>query len=159
MKAFWYNLNGRERLWVIIGSLLIGFTVAWFYGIKPLLNHKLNLQADLRTYQTDQAQLAQLTPVLLQPQVLGGSTNSSEKMTYLIAPLLQRYELDKPTILLSQTENANGTVSLRLQQAAFDQVMGFIGALELHHQVYAVQLSSIATPTTGLVSITMTLSR
>ncbi|WP_020561057.1 type II secretion system protein GspM [Thiofilum flexile] len=160
MKAWWYTLAPRERLWVIIGSLLILATVIWFYAVTPLLNYKKELDqshADALAYQAQLAQLAPLIASQSQPSTLPSASNG--KLAYVVEPLLKRYALDRPDILLSQSETATGAVNLRLQKAPFNQIASLLGALELHHQAYAVQFNITPTRDNGLVNANITLQR
>ncbi|MBK8452216.1 MAG: type II secretion system protein GspM [Thiofilum sp.] len=160
MKTWWYTLAPRERLWVIVGSLLILATVLWFYAITPLLSYKHALHESHTEALANQLQLKQLAPIVAaqtRPALEEPVTN--EKLAYLVEPLLQRYELDRPEILVSQSEVANGAVNLRLQKAPFNQIAALLGALELHHQAYAVQFNITPTPEAGLVNANITLQR
>lgn len=160
MKTWWYTLAPRERLWVMVGSLLILATVLWFYAITPLLSYKNSLHQSHTEALANQLQLKQIAPMVAAqaPPTLEEPV-SNEKLAYLVEPLLQRYELDRPEILVNQSEVANGAVNLRLQKAPFNQIAAFLGALELHHQAYAVQFNITPTPEAGLVNANITLQR
>ena len=160
MKTWWYTLASRERLWVMVGSILILATVLWFYAIMPLLTYKSELDQSHTEALATQLQLQQLAPIVTaQTQPPLEQTSSNEKLAYLVEPLLQRYALDRPDILVSQSEVANGAVNLRLQKAPFNQIAALLGALELHHQAYAVQFTITSTPDAGLVNANITLQR
>lgn len=161
MKTWWYTLAPRERLWVILGSILITAAVLWFYGITPLLKYKTELKQTHEEALANQTQMTQLVPVIsaqtasLEPEV----PVSNEKLAYVVEPLLKRYELDKPEILVNQSETATGAVNLRLQKAPFNQIASLLGALELHHKAYAVQFNITPTAESGLVNANITIQR
>lgn len=160
MKTWWYTLAPRERLWVIVGSLLISATVLWFYGITPLLKYKSELDQNYTEALANQMQLQQLAPIVAaQSQPTIETPDANEKLAYIVEPLLQRYELDRPEVLINQSEVANGAVNLRLQKAAFNQIASLLGALELHHKAYAVQFTINPTPDAGLVNANITIQR
>jgi type II secretory pathway component PulM len=161
MKNWWYTLASREKLWVILGSILIMVTVLWFYAIAPLLKYKAELSQTHEEALANQAKMTQLAPTMTTQSTPTAPQDptANEKLAYVVEPLLQRYQLDKPEILVSQSETATGAVNVRLQKAPFNQIAALLGALELHHNAYAVQFNLTPTAESGLVNANITIQR
>lgn len=161
MKTWWYSLAERERRLIMMGSIVIGICLIWFYAIKPIFKYKTQLKADVTSLQSDQTYFQQLKPQVtaLRSQNKPQKANKNVRLQRVIEPLLRRHQLHGANTLENLSSNSNGSVSLSLKSAPFDQVATFLGAMELHHQAYATRLNIQPLKTTGRVRAQITLQR
>ena len=75
------------------------------------------------------------------------------------ANYLQKYQLDRPEILSRSEAKGKDGVSLRLDNAPFDQVVAFLAELEAQYAIYATNIGLIPGAAPGLAGMQLTLER
>ena len=162
MKAWFAALSERERYLLIIAVSVIFGTLLWFYAWKPLVKFKTRLELDLVSTTEDASYLQQAKAQLLANQAAAATKQPIDTMTSVqiaIAPILQKYQLDKPEILSRSEAKGKDGVSLRLDNAPFDQVVAFLAELEAQYAIYATNIGLIPGAAPGLAGMQLTLER
>ena len=157
MNVWWQNLNGRERLWVMLAGGLIAAMLLWLTLGKALLGHYQLLQHDLTTARDVQQKMQQQRDTIMQAHGKPAVSASAENLYTAVTALLVQYQLDG-TGSNSQEKDEN-TVSLTLTGKPFDAVVRFLAQLEREYGAYAVSMTLKPTDKGGLVDAEIQLKR
>lgn len=162
MKAWFTALSERERYLLLIGVTVILATVLWFYAWKPLVKYKNQVAADLVTAAEDATLLKSAKAQLVAEQAAASVRQPIDTTTSVqiaITPVLQKYQLDKPEILVRSEAKGKDGVNIRLDNAPFDQVIAFLAELEAQYAIYATTIGLIPGAAPGLAGLQLTLER
>lgn len=162
MKAWFLGISERERYLLMIAMAVILGSVLWFYAWKPLVKYKASLESDLVAIAEDANYLQQAKAQLLANQVEAANKQPIDTTTSVqiaVAPVLQKYQLDKPEILSRSEAKGKDGVNLRLDNAPFDQVIAFLAELEAQYAIYATSIGLIPGAAPGLAGLQLTLER
>lgn len=162
MKAWFLALSERERNLVLIGIFLLLAVVLFFYGWQPLQRYKAELKRDINTVQEDRKFIRsaeQQVAALQQAKQSTRKVDTTTSVQILANPLLQRYRLNRPEVLIRAEAKNRNAVSFTLKDANFDALMRFIGDMERQYDVKASTMSLTPTKTTGLTGVDLTLER
>ncbi|HPQ95233.1 MAG: type II secretion system protein M [Thiothrix sp.] len=161
MKAWFLALSERERHLVLIVVVLLTALLLFFYGWKPLQRYKLRLENDLAATLEDRSYLDQARQQAARLEAMEEArprdTNTSVQL--LSAPLLRRFKLDAPGVLVRSEAKSRDVLSLKLEGAQFDQLVRFLGAMENEHGIYVETMALIPSDTPGLTGVQLTLKR
>jgi len=162
MKAWFLAISERERYLLIIGITVILAVVLWFYAWQPLVKYKTRLDGDLVASAENASYLQQAKTELTAKQAAEAAKQPIDTLTsvqIVIAPVLQKYQLDQPGILSRSEAKGKDGVNLKLDNAPFDQVVAFLGELETHYAIYATSIGLIPGAAPGLAGMQLTLER
>lgn len=162
MKAWFLALSERERNLLVAGAILLFSMLAYFYGWVPLQRYQADLQRDISLTLEDrefvkqaQLQVSELEQAKQSQRVFDTTTS----VQLLANPLLRRYRLDKPDILVRSEAKSKDGVSLKLENAQFDALVQFISDMESTHNVKVSSMALIPTATTGLTGAQLIMER
>ncbi|TXH69016.1 MAG: hypothetical protein E6Q83_11920 [Thiothrix sp.] len=162
MKAWFSALSERERYLLIMGVTLILASVLWFYAWKPLVKYKAQVASDLLTAAED-ATLLKTAKAQLEAEQLAATTrqpiDTTTSVQIVITPVLQKYQLARPEILVRSEAKGKEGVNIRLDNAPFDQVVAFLAELESQYAIYATSIALVPGAAPGLAGLQLTLER
>lgn len=163
MKAWFRALSERERNLVVLSGLLLFTLLAYFYGWKPLVRYQAELQRDIKLTIEDRQFLEQAqgqVQFLEQAKQNEKVVDNSTSVQLLANPLLKRFKLDNANnVGLRSEAKSKDVVSLRMENAPFDALINFIGAMEQQHNVKVSSMALIPTETAGVTGAQVTLER
>lgn len=162
MKAWFLALSERERYLLIIAITVILGSMLWFYAWTPLVKYKASLDRDLVAAVDNATYLQQAKIQLAVNQAEAANKQPIDTTTSVqiaVAPVLQKYQLDKPEILSRSEAKGKDGVNLRLDNAPFDQVIAFLAELEMQYAIYATSIGLIPGAAPGLAGMQLTLER
>ncbi|MGB0845541.1 MAG: type II secretion system protein GspM [Thiolinea sp.] len=162
MKAWFTALSERERNLVLIGGFLLLAIIVFFYGWKPLQRYKADLERDISATLEDREFIRDAERQVKELEVAKKSkrvVDTTTSVQILANPLLQRYQLNKPGVLVRSEAKSKDAVSLKLENAAFDPLIRFIGDMERQHNIKVSSMALIPTKTIGLTGVDLTLER
>lgn len=160
MKAWFLALSERERYLLVLGGGFLLAILLWFYGWKPLMRYQTRVQEDIQAAAEDLVYLQQAKQMLSSQQPDTNTViDTTSSVQLLIAPLLKKYQLDKPDVLIRSEAKGKDGVSVKLENAQFDQLVRFLSELESKHAVYVTSMALIPTDAPGLAGVQMTLER
>lgn len=159
LKTWYYGLQPRER-WIIAGgAVLVVLTAIYVLALAPFYSA---VSAREESVSKKQADVAWMRSVAGEMQVLSANqpmvaTPTDESLVVLIDRTAREAGLS--SALTGQTPNGETGIRVRLESAAFDMVMMWLGNLELSHQVAIESATFDRTQTPGVVNINLVLNR
>lgn len=162
MKAWFMALSERERSLVLLCAFLFVALAIYFLGWKPLKRYQADLERDVRLTVEDREfikQAEQQIQVLEAAKVNKKVVDTTTSVQLLANPLLKRYQLNNPKILVRSEAKNKNSVSLKLENAQFDLLIRFIGEMEERHDIKVSSMALIPTKITGLTGAQLTLER
>ncbi|MEZ5476360.1 MAG: type II secretion system protein GspM [Thiolinea sp.] len=162
MKTWFMALSERERHLVLLATFVLGSVLIWLLGWRPLQAYKSDLERDLKLTLEDREfiRAAQEQVQALEQAQQDQRVFDTETSVQLLAnPLLKRYQLDKDGVMVRSEAKSKDGVSLRLENASFDNLVSFIGEMEHAHNIKVTSMALIPTATTGLTGAQLTLER
>ena len=163
MKAWFLALSERERNLVLLSGFLLVALLAYFYGWKPLLTYHSELERDIKLTLEDRDFIKQAegqVQFLEQAKQNQKVVDTATSVQLLANPLLKRYKLDNANKVGVRSEaKSKDVVSIRMENAPFDALINFIGAMEQQHNIKVSNMALVPTKTAGVTSAQVTLER
>ena len=151
----WFNgLAERERRFVLAGAgacLVLLALAAWL----PFERRLAQLELRVQTRQADLAWVRSVAPQL--GALRRASTAGADSGGSLVALTDSVARASGIARSLSSQPGGDGTLSVRLEQVAFDALLSWAGELVQHHGVRVISASIDGGASTGLVSATFVL--
>jgi general secretion pathway protein M len=159
IKTWYYGLNARERAIILVGTVLIVLTAVYLFALAPFYS---SLSARAENVAQKQADLAWMRSVAGEVQVLSANqpmvaAPTNESLVVLVDRTAREAGLS--SALTGQTPNGETGIRVRLESAAFDMAMMWLGNLELSHSVAIESATFDRTSTPGLVNVNLVLNR
>ncbi len=163
MKAWFQALSERERNLVLLSGFLLVALLAYFYGWRPLKAYHAELERDISLTLEDREFIKQAqgqVQFLEQAKQSRKVVDTATSVQLLANPLLKRYKLDNANKVGVRSEaKSKDVVSIRMENAPFDALIGFIGAMEQQYNVKVSNMALVPTKTVGVTSAQVTLER
>jgi type II secretory pathway component PulM len=152
LKAWFNGLAQREQRFVLAGAgacLVLLALAAWL----PFERSVARLELGVQSKQADLVWLRSVAPQLGALRSAAPATGG-ESLVALADSVARSSGIARS---LSSQPGDDGTLSVRLEQVAFDSLLGWAGELVQHHSVRVVAASVDGSTNTGLVSATFVL--
>lgn len=161
MKDWLQSLDQRERIFVITAIVFVVFAVAWFAIWKPLDSGQKSAALRVEDWKTS---IAALRPMKSQLQAQGGNraapSGQTQSLVVIIDTSLRQRGLYNS---LQRSQPTPGTDGIRVEfeNAAFDDLMLWLGDLNRQHGllVQSCSFSAVSADGQGRVNSTLTLER
>lgn len=158
----WFDgLNPRERIIVLVGGVLVLLTAIYVLALGPFYKAVATRAARVERKESD---LAWMRSVASELQVLGanrpagaGGGPSNESLVVLVDRTAHQAGLG--TALTGQTPNGQTGIRVRMEGAAFDIVVTWLGNLQLNQAVSVESAQFDRTATPGQVNASIVLNR
>lgn len=156
----WFGgLSARERLIVLGGAVLVLLTAIYVLALEPFYS-AVAARAD--RVERKEADLAWMRSVAPEVQALGASVPvsagpSDESLVVLVDRTAREAGLG--TALTGQTPNGQTGIRVRMEGAAFDLVMTWLGSLQSSQAVSVESAQFDRTGTPGQVNASIVLNR
>lgn len=159
MKAWWNNLNQRERGLVMIAALLVMLALLWMLIGKPLYNHHRLLQQDLADAQAIQQQLQQQRSDIM--KLRGGGTSqpvtSNGSLHSAVIDALKQFQLDGEGS--SSEGKTRDSVTMKMENKPFDALARFLSHMDTRYAARVTRMTLKPADKTGAVDAEITLER
>ena len=157
MKDWFDSLQERERIFVTVAAVVVLLAVLYLFVWMPLDKSQKSMAASVDLWSQ---QLAELRPVIakLQSQGTDGRPISTEPLVVIVDRTVRDFELASA---LQRTQPSGNLVRVEFENAAFDDLILWLGALNQRNglRVQTANFSSTSSEKTGLVNSTLTLQR
>lgn len=157
-KARFTELQPRERIIIVVGSVLVLLTAIYTLGLAPL--YKAVNQRDQRITQKQQ-DLAWMQSVVGKLSAMGNAlptaANSNESMVVIIANSASGGGV--AASLTGQTPDGPNGVRVRFEAAQFDALVLWLGALQKDYGIHVKAAEITRSAQSGQVNASLTLSR
>ena len=159
LKDWYYGLKPRERMIISGGAVLVVLTAIYVLALAPFYSSVSTLAENVETKKADLAYMRSVAGELqalnaTQPMV---ATPTGESLVVLVDRTAREAGLS--SALTGQTPNGENGIRVRLESAAFDMAVMWLGNLELSHAVAIESATFDRTSTPGLVNISLVLNR
>ena len=159
LKDWFDGLIPRERIIVAGGAVLVLLTAIWMLALGPFYS---SVSARAERVERKEADLAWMRSVASEVQVLGATRPmtagpSNESLVVLVDRTAREAGLG--TALTGQTPNGQTGIRVRMEGAAFDIVMTWLGNLQLNQSVSVESAQFDRTNTPGQVNASIVLNR
>jgi general secretion pathway protein M len=159
LKDWYYRLNPRERMIILVGAILIGLTAIYILALAPFYKSVATLSESVEERKAD---LAWMRSVAAEVEALSKNqpmiaAPTDESLVVLVDRTAREAGLS--SALTGQTPNGESGIRVRLESAAFDMVMMWLANLELSHAVAIESATFDRASSPGLVNINLVLNR
>jgi general secretion pathway protein M len=159
LKDWFGALNPRERMIALGGAVLVLLTMLYVLVLGPFYGA---IASRAERVERKQADLAWMRSVAPEAQALGASTPvstapSNESLVVLIDRTAREAGLG--TALTGQTPTGETGIRVRMEGAAFDLVMIWLGNLQLNQAISVESAQFDRTGTPGQVNASIVLNR
>jgi type II secretory pathway component PulM len=152
LAAWFHSLAPREQRIVAIGgavALLLLMFGAWL----PVERRVARLEQQVQTRRADLAWLQTVAPQLAAFRARPSGTGN-ESLVVIADRVAHETGIARS---LNTQAGSDGTLSVRLEQVAFDSMLNWAGELVQHHGVRVISASIDSGAATGIVSATIVL--
>lgn len=159
LKDWFDALKPRERIIVLGGAVLVLLTAIYVLALGPFYS---SIAARAERVERKEADLAWMRSVAPEVVALGASTPisagpSNESLVVLVDRTAREAGLG--TALTGQTPNGENGIRVRMEGAAFDLIMTWLGTLQLTQAVNVESAQFDRTGTPGQVNASIVLNR
>jgi len=161
MKDWLQSLEQRERIFVMTAVVCVVFAIAWFAVWKPLDTGQKSVALRVDDWKTS---IAELRPMKSQLQAQGGNraapTAQNQSLVVIIDNTLRQRGL-YDSLQRSQPTPGTDGIRVEFENAAFDDLMLWLGDLNRQHGllVQSCSFSAVSADGQGRVNSTLTLAR
>ncbi len=159
LKDWFARLNARERLIVVVGGVLVGLTAIYVLALGPFYSA---VAARAERVERKEADLAWMRSVAPEVQALGASLPvsagpSDESLVVLVDRTAREAGLG--TALTGQTPQGQSSIRVRMEGAAFDLIVTWLGNLQSTQAISVESAQFDRTGTPGQVNASIVLNR
>ncbi len=158
MENLWENLNESERRMVIAGAAVMVILIAYVLIWEPIADKVDTLEKTVARQRSDlvwmQSAAQQIRQMRVEERGRGGGGDRS--LLSLVDQTARQYRL---SAALKRVEPKGRAVRVRLEQAAFDDVIKWLGALQQKYSADVETLTVDREDLPGIVTVNITLAR
>lgn len=155
MKAWFTHLNQREQMSVFLLGLAVGLYLLLMFVWSPLADKRDALQVQNSAIAGSLSRVDAMVSELLQLRNSGASVNTRRNLTSLINQSTSRREL--PVSRLQP--NSRGDIQVRLENAAFDDVLEWLHEMEYREGLLVREVSVTQAGSLGRVNATVRIAQ
>lgn len=160
MKDYWYSLQPRERLMVAVCAAAVTIGLLYLLVWAPIAEGRAQLAVNVKAQQENLAWMRQASRQVRQARAsnLGAvQVNDTRSMLAIIDSSATQAQIRQP-IQRMEPEGNNG-VKLSLENASFDAMIRWLGALKRSHNIDVVSATISPSATPGQVDTRLSLQR
>tara|TARA_B110000503_G_scaffold13903_1_gene18989 strand:+ start:112481 stop:112954 length:474 start_codon:yes stop_codon:yes gene_type:complete len=150
MKEWFAQLNQREQMSVLALSLVLALYLLYVLVWSPLNSKRELLLLQNMAIAESQVRVDEMVSELMELRASGVKTGSKRNLTSVINESTSRLQL--PVIRLQP--NSRGEIQVRLENAAFDDVLKWLYHMEHTEHMLVREVSLTQSNTAGLVNVT-----
>ncbi len=158
MRDWFESLEARERLFVVLGAVIVSISLLWGLIWVPLDKGHRDLEQRVSTWERS---LAELRPLVSMPRPQNGSRSTSaaaaQSPVVVVDSTLRSHGLGQP----KRSQPTPNGIRVEFENVAFDKLVVWLGELSSQYGM-EVQAGSVSTATPvspGRVNATLTLER
>jgi general secretion pathway protein M len=157
-RAWLAGLSQRERTLVLAAGAVAAVAVLYLVLVLPLTTMASRREASVERKAADLAWMRQVAPAVTAAAHSGGATDvpTGESLVVLVDRTAREAGLGGA--LRDQSPNGQNGLRLRLESAAFDTLVEWLGRLQQRHGVRIEAANFDATGNPGLVNASVTLA-
>jgi general secretion pathway protein M len=157
LRAWLAGLSQRERTLVLAAGGVVAAALLYFALVLPLQSMTSRREARVVQKSADLAWMRQVAPAVT-AAAAGGATDVATGESLVVLVDRTAREAGLGTALRDQSPNGEAGLRLRLEAAAFDRLIEWLGQLQERHGVAIEAANFDATGNPGLVNASLTLA-
>ena len=155
MKAWFTQLNQREQLSVLALGLAVGLYLLYLLAWAPLEANRDRLQLQNRAAAGSLQQVDAMVSEILLLRDGSARSNTRRNLTSLINGSTSRHELQVSRL----QPNSRGEIQVRLEAAAFDDLLGWLHEMEYSEGLLVREVSITQGGAVGRVNATVRIAQ
>ena len=156
MRDWFESLEARERLFVVIGAIVVSIALIWGLLWVPLDRGHREAQVRVSTWEQS---LAELRPLASMPKPQNGSRPAAgtQSPVVIVDSTLRSHGLGQP----KRSQPTPNGIRVEFEGVAFDKLVVWLGDLSYQYglEVQAGSLSADTSGAPGRINATLTLER
>ena len=158
LRSWLSGLAPRERTLVFAAGGLLAIALLYFALILPLQAMTSRREARVEQKSADLAWMRQVAPAVAAAAAAGGAEDVATGESLVVLVDRTAREAGLGAALRDQSPNGEAGLRLRLEAAAFDQLIEWLARLQERHGVAIEAANFDATGAPGLVNASLTLA-
>jgi general secretion pathway protein M len=154
MKAWFANLEPRERLIFVAGTIAALLIIAWSFVLSPLREGTVELRGAVESKQQLLVGLGRVEGLLS-----AGPTTAGDQAELSLVVLVDRTAKERGLSLPRNRPDGQDGINVTIQNASFDALVGWLIALETTHSVTVESATISGAREQGLVNGQLSLRR
>jgi general secretion pathway protein M len=150
MKEWFAQLNQREQMSLLALGLALALYLLYMFVWSPLDEQREQLALQNAAIAESQVRVDAMVSELMQLRKSGAKTGTRRNLTSVINESTGRWQL--PVIRLQP--NSRGEIQVRLENAAFDDVLQWLYQMEYTEHMLVREVSLTQANKAGLVNVT-----
>jgi general secretion pathway protein M len=155
MKEWFSQLNQREQLSLLALGLVLALYLLYILLWSPLHDMRESLQQQNRVVAGSLQRVDAMVSELLHLRESGAQTGSRRNLTSLINQSTSRLQLQVTRL----QPNSRGEIQVRLENAAFDDVLRWLHQMEYREGLLVREVSITQAGSTGRVNLTVRIAQ
>lgn len=157
-RAWLAGLSPRERTMVLAAGAVAAVAVLYLALVMPLTTMANRREARVESKAADLAWMRQVAPAVTAAAQTGGAVDTPTGESLVVLVDRTAREAGLGGALRDQSPNGENGLRLRLEAAAFDTLVEWLGRLQQRHGVHIEAANFDATGNPGLVNASVTLA-
>lgn len=159
LRSWFTGLSPRERTLVFAAGGLAAAALLYLILVLPLQTMTGRREARVERKAADLAWMRQVAPEVAAAAAAGGATDGPTGESLVVLVDRTAREAGLGAALRDQSPNGEAGLRLRLEAAAFDSLVEWLGRLQERHGVAIEAANFDATGAPGLVNASLTLAQ
>lgn len=155
MKAWYEALNQREQLSLLALSLALFLYIVYMVAWSPLAEKRDRLEVQNRAVAGSLQRVDAMVSEIVRLREGGGQTSARRNLTSLINGSTGRHELQVSRL----QPNSRGEIQVRLEAAAFDDLLGWLHEIEYSEGLLVREVSITQGGAMGRVNATVRIAQ
>lgn len=155
MKAWFMQLTQREQLYLLVLGVALGLYLLYMVVAAPLGQARENLEQQNVAVASSLQRVDQMVSRILHLRETGTRPGSGRNLTSLINS--STAAMDLPVSRLQP--NASGEIQVRLESAAFDDLLAWLHQMEYRESLLVREVSITQAGSTGRVNATVRIAQ
>ncbi len=151
MKEWFFRLEQREQMSLLLLSLALGLYLLYMFVWSPLDSRREQLQVQNGVIAESRVRVDAMVSQLLQLREGGVKPGAKGNLTSVINESTGRFKL--PVMRLQP--NSRGEIQVRMENAPFDSVLQWLYEMEYGNGLLVREVSVTQTGTVGHVNVTV----
>jgi general secretion pathway protein M len=158
LQTWLAGLSQRERMLVLVAAGLVAVALLYLVLVLPLQSMTGRSEARVEQKSADLAWMRQVAPAVTAAAAAGGAADVATGESLVVLVDRTAREAGLGAALRDQSPNGEAGLRLRLEAAAFDTLVEWLGRLQQRHGVAIEAANFDATGNPGLVNASLTLA-
>ncbi len=155
MRDWFAELNQREQLSLLVLAAALGLYLLYMLAWAPLADRREQLEQQNRGIANSLQRVDAMVSEIMRLRDEGGTGSSQRNLTALVNQSTGRHGLEVSRL----QPNARGDIQVRLEGAAFDDLVGWLDEIENREGLLVTEVAITQSGVPGRVNATIRISQ